>query len=123
MKRFSGAEGQRTEYDADRVADLKKNLLEALKNAAKIRTLKPEETITIAVTGSDVRASGPVNIIHRNDGRGKFQRDVVIAKAERAGEGGETHLVIRVKKADVDAFAKGTLKFEDFQKKASITTY
>jgi len=39
------------------------------------------------------------------------------------GNTGETVMTIRAKKADVDAFAKGDLKLEDFQKKASITTY
>ena len=37
--------------------------------------------------------------------------------------GSTTTLTIRAKKSDVDAFAKGTLKPEDFQKKVAITTY
>jgi hypothetical protein len=41
----------------------------------------------------------------------------------QTGSGSTTVLTIRVKKSDVDDFAKGELDFEQFQKKVDIFTY
>jgi hypothetical protein len=39
------------------------------------------------------------------------------------GSASSTVLTIRVKKSDIDAFAKGDLDLEQFQKKVKIFTY
>ena len=44
----------REEYDSKRVEKLKGTLLEALKNASNMRNLKPNETVTVVVTGGGV---------------------------------------------------------------------
>ncbi|HVY69667.1 MAG TPA: hypothetical protein VHH73_07035 [Verrucomicrobiae bacterium] len=48
---FAGADGKSTRYDADKVEELKKDLLEGLKNAANVRQLKPDEYVAVVVTG------------------------------------------------------------------------
>ncbi len=123
--------GPKMEYRSERVAELKKNILEALKNASNIRNVKPDESITVAVTGPDNASNIQTWRLNRNDDEGptagKFgrteHRAVAVLKADKALVGDETHLIVRVKKADADAFAKGTLTFEDFEKKASIVAY
>ena len=118
------------EYEPERVADLKKNILEALKNASNIRNLKPDESITVAVTGPDNGLGTQVRRLYRNENHGpaaksgRAERDVVtVVKADRALAGEETHLIVRVKKADVDALAKGKLTLDAFEKKASVMAY
>lgn len=107
------------EYDADKVEDLKTGLLEALKNATHIRALKPEEFVTVVIQGAEAmrvektvgRApGGGVNVKVTSSKRGDTRR-------------GETVMTIRVKKSDVDSFAKGNLDLAGFKKKASIQTY
>ena len=127
---FLGGEGPKMEYEAERVAELKKNILEALKNASNIRNVKPDESITVAVTGPDNGPGTQVRRVFRNDNHGpaaksgRVERDVVtVMKADKALMGEETHLIIRVKKADADGFAKGKLTLEDFEKKASVVAY
>jgi len=41
------------EYDADKVERLKNDLTEALKNATNIRSVKPDEYVTVAVIGTE----------------------------------------------------------------------
>ena len=106
------------EYDADKVEDLKTGLLEALKNARHIRTLKPEEFVTVVIQGAEAmrvektvtRTGGNVNVKLTGSKRGDSRR-------------GETVMTIRVKKSDVDALAKGNLDLAGFRKKAAIQTY
>jgi len=43
--------------------------------------------------------------------------------ARRDGAGQGTVLTVRVKKADIDAFGKGTISFEEFKDKATIQSY
>jgi hypothetical protein len=104
------------EYDADKVEDLKAGLLEALKNATHIRALKPEEFVTVVIQGSEAtRVDKTVSRVGGN----------VSVKVSKRGSSktGETVMTIRVKKADVDALAKGSLDLAGFKKKASIQTY
>ena len=42
---------------------------------------------------------------------------------ESEGAARQTMLTVRVKKADVDAYAKGKLNAEDFQKRARLAAY
>ena len=109
------------DYEPERVAELKKNILEALKNASNIRNVKSDESITVAVTGPDNAPGSQVRRVFRD---GRVERDVVtVMKADKALVGEETHLIVRAKKADIDAFAKGKLTLDDFEKKASVVSY
>lgn len=142
QKWFFAKDGARESYDADKVAHLKESLVESLKNAANIRHLKSQEFITIVVMGTEtsprvvplkVSSAGgeskDLDVFLREDAKaigGGYAaaggRAATIVRSLTASSG-ETVMTIRAKKADVDAFAKGDLKLEDFQKKVSITTY
>ncbi|MBM3837505.1 MAG: hypothetical protein FJ398_06010 [Verrucomicrobia bacterium] len=150
---FFSKDSTRESYDADKVARLKESLLEALKNAANIRHLKSQEFVTLVVVGTETTTTPRVRALRMSPaGAEPKELDVLLqenAKAAGGGYGGgsfgfaaggarpgaativrpltgsagETVMTIRAKKADADAFAKGDLKLDDFQKKVSITTY
>jgi len=133
------------EYDAKKVDKLKQTLLETLKHATNIRNLKPEESIAVAVLGYEkksgelltastlaVRDIGQVidfEIQIEDDpvtGMGRLvttPRFKPLQSLPQAGEAGRTVLTIHVKKADVDAFAKGELTLEQFGERAAILAY
>lgn len=133
---FSKDKG-REPFDAKRVARLKDALIESLKNASNIRNLRPEEFVTVVVIGSD---NTPVTYAYRSGGPGReqnhfaagqdYQRNMMTRYGVGLGRapvsrmsGNETVMTLRAKKADIDACAKGDLKFEDFQKKVSSAIY
>ncbi|HEY2952125.1 MAG TPA: hypothetical protein VGK40_06060 [Verrucomicrobiae bacterium] len=119
--------GKAEEYDAQKVEDLKTDLLEALKNAAHIRQLKGDETVTLVVIGGE-SARPEAAVLRKNPTPGApatGNRFYAAAGADKrkGGSGAETTLVVRVKKSDVDAFAKGKLDLDEFRKKATILIY
>ncbi len=109
------------EYDADKVEGLKSGLLEALKNATHIRALKPEEFVTVVIQGAEaMRADKTVGRTRTPGG----EANVKVTSSKRGdSRRGETVMTIRVKKSDVDAFAKGNLDAAGFRKKSAIQTY
>ncbi len=124
------------EYDAQQVADLKRDLLEVLKNASKLRQLKGDEWITVAISGSGQVAGPEVRRIQKystrpdeeaklpNRQNAKSNKDVItVFRDDRAASHGMSSMTIRVKKSDAESFAKGKLTIEEFEKKASITAY
>jgi hypothetical protein len=83
----------RVPYNQELVEALTQTVLGALKQAAHIRDLKPDEYIAVSVFGP----------------------------ATTAGAG--TVLTLRAKKSDVDAFAKGDLNLEGFRRLATLNKY
>jgi hypothetical protein len=125
---------QAVEYSAEKVEQLKKQVLEALKNASNIRHLKSDEWITVAVNGPGgepgtvakprARASLPGAAARAGGPRPPDAGDFgMLGVGQLRGSGQSSTLTIRVKKSEVDLFAKGKMSFEEFQKKASILTY
>jgi len=105
------------EYDERRVNKLKDTVLEALKNATHIRGMKGEDSITVCVFGAG--ATLPFKIRPgANKPGAPVPGDVYVAGGSRT-----TILTIRVKKSDVDLFAKDKLNLDDFRKRAKITPY
>ena len=119
--------GPAEEFDAEQVERLKTQLIEdALVNATHIRNLKPNDFVTVVVLGGD---SGK-NMTLRREGRGVGDRAGYAAELEvrqlRSGErpsAGQTTMTLRVKKSDVDEFAKDKTKVDEFRKKVSIQVY
>jgi len=106
-------------YDAEKVEELKETLIKTLKHAANIRNLKPEESVVLTVIG---KAGQPdVSAIERLYGE-DYSRYI---GRTRAGTGfsSPTVLTIRAKKADIDAFAKGALDFDEFRQKTQLISY
>jgi hypothetical protein len=111
------------EYDEKKVDDLKEGLLDALKNATNIRNLKPDETITVCVFGGASASPGTVRKTkNRTSDPSDNDADALLITDRRASARG-TIMTLRVKKADVDAFAKGKLNADEFRKKAAVTVY
>jgi len=105
-----------TDYDPDRVDELKRKLLRLLRHATNIRNINDQEWITLAVTG----ASQPVIIKQVIVTSDKNESTPIIQKT--SGEQASSVLTICVKKADVDAFAQDKLDFDKFRERAEIIT-
>jgi len=106
------------EYDERKVNTLKDSVLEALKNATHIRGLKSDDSVTVCVFGGG--AALPIKLIAGNKPGAPKPKEVYIADRS---EPRASMLTIRVKKTDVDSFAKDKLNLDDFRKKAKITSY
>ena len=148
-----GPTAARQEYDPERLEELKKELVKTLKHAANIRNLKQDEWIIVTVSGggqagggmfayefrtrSTPGSSSSVNRGKRGGSYG-FGRGAGGGAAFGGGFGGgarstmgfagegpatDVTLTIRVRKSDVDEFAKGALSLEQFQEKVKIVTY
>src|SRR5262249_42520826 len=104
--------------DERKANTLKDTVLEALKNATHIRGLKSDDSITVCVFGGG--AALPIKRIAGNKPGAPMRQEVYVSeRAERRS----TMLTIRVKKSDVDLFAKDKLNFDDFRKRAKIMPY
>jgi hypothetical protein len=119
--------GPAMEYDAQKVEDLKTALLEALKNAAHLRGVKPEENITLMVLGAEGVSERVVKVVAEpGTAASARSRAASLATAESgrsARTRGESALTMRVKKSDVDAFAKGKIKLDEFRKRTAVLAY
>lgn len=157
-------EGQ---YDAERIEELKLELIKTLKHATNIRNLKSDEWVIVTVLGSGSQPSeifiGDDPYGGRTDRRYRSSRFRRGGSSGMSGSGGgmgmmdemgggygggmggygggfgfgfgmggfggmggyysETVLTIRVKKSDVDAFAKDELDFDQFRQKVQIFLY
>ena len=117
--------GPAEEYDEEKVSQLKDTLLEALKNAANIRDLKPDDSVTICVFGgagagrTQVRSTTKRGATPSPD----LANNLWVMTDHNGGPTRGTILTIRVKKTDADSFAKGKLTLEEFRKKAKIAAY
>jgi len=104
-------------YSQEKVDKLKETLFEALKNATNIRGLKAEDFLTVWVCGGN--SGGKVRMVKNKgaDGANVVVADAPISQARR------TVLTIRVRKSEVDDYAKGKISLEDFEKRAQLTAY
>jgi len=93
------------EYDAQKVENLKKVLVKSLRHAANMRMPGTQEQVTVVAMA---RISG-----NSTGSAARFR--VEPSASERANV-----LVFRTAKADVDAFARGTLTLEQFTEKVRI---
>lgn len=118
--------GGSSPYDADKVAELKNDLISTLKNAANIRKLKSDETVTVVVTGASPGGTGKT--IRRGDlkpGHGP-EEEIVIAEittGDRIPANAPAKLILRVRKADAEAFQSGKLSLDEFRKKVTTMLY
>jgi len=106
------------EFDAEKLEELKTSILQALKNATHVRQLGQDESVAVVVTGGD---TGRMEMVLAT-GVAVSQRKTFLMGDAGTATGGST-MVIRVKKPDVDAFAKGDLDLDGFRKKATILVY
>ena len=112
-----GLRPPREEYSADRVEELKKNMLIALKNAAHIKALKSDETVTVIVTGAT-----PAGKVKTKNKPGTDANPNPPSQREN-DEKRVARLLVRAKKSDAESFLKDKLSLEDFRRKATVFVY
>lgn len=136
-------------YSEQKVAQLKDALLESLKNASNIRNLKADDSITVCVFGgpgggaTTFVSTGPARIARVGRAGNANPGAPVTPPAVDPTTGMPippppaplyvnrttgmqvrgSILTIRVKKSDVDAFAKGKVDLDQFRKKAGVAIY
>jgi hypothetical protein len=122
--------GVRKEYDAKKVEQLERTLLETLPQAANIRCLKPEDSVSIAVfeaggsaaahLAAAVEAQNPFGAPARN----QFDESrTAAALAWMSAARRASVLVIRVKTSDIDAASRGATPLDQWRDKAVILKY
>ncbi len=104
------------EYDADKVEQLKRNVINALKNASHIRGLKSDETVSVIVNGRSGMPGSRIVIKKVLPGR---SGQAFAGHNEMRG----SKMVLRAKRADIEAFQKERLNSEEFRKKVTILLY
>lgn len=123
-------------YDPEKVEILKTTLIGGLKHAANIRSLKPDESVILTITGSGGSGgTGPTVlsgrtislpgrnqvIVQEKDNDGKITtRLVQTPSTDIAGSFTPTILVIRAKKSDIDEFGKGNLELDQFRQRTQV---
>ncbi|MFB0524954.1 MAG: hypothetical protein ACETVZ_05395 [Phycisphaerae bacterium] len=121
-------EREEEKYDAEKVENLKINLIKALKHAANLRNLKPDESVILTITGSGdssnfatIAIAGNSRVIVQ-DKKTTGMRIVTPTLPNQLGSSLPSVLIIRAKKSDVDAFAKGNLDLDKFRQRVQIFT-
>ncbi len=99
----------RESYREDKVTLLRGRLIELLRHAANIRTLDPNDSITIVVRGPAAENGRPA-------------QDAFTTLPNEA-PCGRTVLTLRASKADIDLYAKGQLDPAQFEQRVQITNY
>jgi hypothetical protein len=117
-------------YDAEKVENLKTDLIKALKHASNIRSLKPDESVIITVTGSSasskttgIAIAGRGLVLKQNNDNKSVS--IVTPNTPLIGDWGtssSTLLIIRAKKSDIDAFAEGDSDIDKFRQRVQIFT-
>ena len=116
-------------YDDEKVAELKETLIKTLKHAANIRGLKPDESVILTVTGSGVSSNVDKIVMNKSNQLLVHTKDRNIVQIlgspslSDLGISSPTVLTIRAKKAEIDAFANGTLSFDQFTQKILLLSY
>lgn len=110
------------DYSQEKVDRLKDSLLEALKNASNIRGLKPDEFVTLRVTGGVTGGGQPVaRKLFKNNSPGGLGGNFELI--EQPSLSWRTVLTIRASKSQIDAYAKGRVTAEEFKQHARIAAY
>ncbi len=107
---------QQPKYDPEQVETLKTTLVKALKHAANIRSLKPDESVVLVVAGSGVSASETMMTSRRMMVTSEQQARIVHLAP---GGSSQTLLIIRAKKSDIDSFAKNE-DYEQFRQRTQL---
>jgi hypothetical protein len=111
----------RNGYKEEQVELLKKELIGALKNAANIRGLRPDEFVNIAVFGQS--SGGRVKAVTLPGGAGGLAVTAGAYNSDLANAGKGSVLTLRAKKSDIDDFAAGKLDAAAFKEKVVVTAY
>jgi hypothetical protein len=122
-------------YDPEKVENLKTTLIKALKHATNIRSLKPDESVVLTVTGiggstsakiiAVTRAGENQVLVKERDTDGKMITRLIQGTGKELNDIGLSSpaiLVIRAKRSEIDDFAKGNLDFDKFRERVQVLT-
>ena len=121
-------------YDAEKVENFKTTLIKALKHAANIRSMKPDESVILTITGkgqaigtaiTSARLTGENQIIitKRVGDENMITKILPGTSLDDIGLSSPSILLIRTKKSDIDQFAKGALDLNKFRQRVQLLTY
>jgi DUF971 family protein len=128
------SEKQQVKYDPEKVENLKTTIIKTLKHAANIRSLKPDESVILTVTGggqSNGTQITAINVAGKNQllvtqksADGKSNVKIINGNTlDDIDLSSQTVLVIRAKRSDIDTFAKGELDLDQFRTHVQMFTY
>lgn len=122
---------QQVKYDTQKVENLKNTLITALKHATNIRAIKPDEAVIIRTIG--IGQSIRVLSVKKEENQSLifYESNGVKHSAITSDDLNDfikslstpTAIIIRAKKSDIDAFAKGELDFDKFREKVQVFSY
>lgn len=101
-------------FSAEKVESLKTGLLESLKQAHNIRNLEENDTVTVVVQGS--AGNGSRIYVASN-----LSHATTLTTQSSSGLPGT--MVIKAKKADIDALAEEKIDQDEFNKRAVVAVY
>ncbi len=110
-------------YDPQKVENLRKTLIKTLAHASNIRMRRPQEAITLVVGAWDdtkAAASGRYGSAGRNTSAISPMRPRVTQPPSAIRNPTAALLILRVTKADVDAFAKRQMMLGEFTQKVQV---
>ncbi|MBI3870988.1 MAG: hypothetical protein HY299_20850 [Verrucomicrobia bacterium] len=115
-------------FDAEKVQMLKEDLIEALKQGANMRHLRPEETVTVLVIAPGARVPNHDVVVKqytapRGGTTGTAGRVSVNVSSGGDAEPTESTLMVRAKGADLKALAAGKLTDDAFKKLVKAVVY
>jgi hypothetical protein len=115
--------------NAEKVEELKRNLIKSLRHAANIRALESEHWLIITVVGSGEPPNISMVAVPRTSSVIVTDKKRNVTKVYHGGVPSDlaysspTVMTIRVEKSDVDAFAAGELDYDAFRETVQIYTY
>lgn len=115
--RYKRGADETVAYDAEKVERLRTALLATVKHAANIRHLGDTDWVTVVVRGPRIQQQA---YSRGRSGRGNL---FAIGDEAPAVPSPETVLRLRVRKADVDAFASRSLDKDEFKQRVDIVIY
>lgn len=101
------------QYDPEKVEQLKATLIKALKHAANIRNLKPDESVILVIAGT----LPAVVVAEHGDEPHRYR---YVQYTQRHAQ--PATLTIRAKKSDIDAYSADTIDYEQFRQRVQIIT-
>lgn len=114
---------QQSEYDAEKVEELKSQVIKALKHTSNIRALKPTEWIIVTVRENASQSVGTIAsrifTVKTKDAATFYEKPI----PTEVGFSWPAVLIMRVKKSDADAYANDELDGEQFRQRVQIFTY
>jgi hypothetical protein len=95
------------EYDSEKVEQLKRTITRTLKHATNIRSLQPDESVTVVVRGSTPAQKS----------------EIKNAKGNTVEVDSGEFMTVRAKKSDIDAFATDQIDYDQFSARVKTFTY